>query len=139
MKPERSGGQRTLAESIGNELLRVHQETYGRGAGAARTLIADDAVVVFLDDLELQPNEEFLVGAGEGQAVVDVRGRFQDAIDATFRAVVERATGRRVISFASATKLNPHYVVEVFRLAPSIPNELEEPRGDYERRQQDEQ
>lgn len=133
MPRERGHEQRALEEAIGNELLRVHRETYGRGAGTARTLIADDVVVVFLDDLELQPNEQFLVAAGEGQAVIEVRGRYEQAIEATFCAVVERATGRRVASFASATKLNPHYVVEVFRLAPVSLDGLDHPRGDGQR------
>jgi uncharacterized protein YbcI len=123
----------SMAEAIGRELLRLHRESYGTGAGTARTLIGDDAVVVFLDNIELQPNEEFLVRAGEGQAVVEVRGRYQQAIEATFRAAVERATGRRVISFASATKLNPHYIVEIFRLAPVAVDELEEPGPDDDR------
>ena len=125
--PDRSHEQRTLEEAIGSELLRVHQETYGKGAGTAHTVIADDAIVVFLDGLELQPTEEFLVGAGEGQTVIEVRHRYQEAIEATVCAVVERATGRRVISFASATKLNPHYLVEVFRLAPATRDRLDEP------------
>src|SRR3712207_6081568 len=78
--------------------------------------MSEDAIVVFLDDLELQPNEEFLIGRDHGDAVVDVRARYQQAIETTFRAAVERVTGRRVISFASVTKLDPHYVVEIFRL-----------------------
>jgi hypothetical protein len=52
--------------------------------------------------------------------------RYQQAIETTFRAAVERATGRRVVSFASITKLSPHYVVEVFRLAEQRPAPLPE-------------
>lgn len=98
--------------------MRIHEETYGKGAAYASTLISEDLVVVMLDDIELQHNEQFLVGAGEAQAVIEVRGRYQQAIETTFRAAVERATGRRVISFASVTKLDPNYIVELFRLAP---------------------
>lgn len=107
-----------VRDAISHELLRIHQETYGKGAGFATTLVSEDLVVVMLDELELQHNEEFLVAAGEGQAVIDVGGRYQQAIETTFRADVERATGRRVISFASVTKLDPHYIAEIFRLAP---------------------
>ena len=107
-----------IADAIANELLRIHEETYGKGAVRATALLNEDAVVVFLDDLELLNSEEFLIGAGEQQAVIDVRGRYQQAIETTFRAAVERATGRRVTSFVSATKLSPNYVVEIFRLAP---------------------
>ncbi len=108
--------QTELGEAISRDLLRIHEETYGKGAGSAKTLISEDLVVVVLDEIELQHNEQFLVGAGEAQAVIEVRARFQQAIETTFRAAVERATGRRVVSFASVTKLDPNYIVEIFRL-----------------------
>ena len=110
--------QTQVREAISRELLRIHEETYGKGAGSATTIVEEDLVVVVLDDLELQHSEGFLDGAGEGQAVIEVRGRYQQAIETTFRAAVERATGRRVVSCASVTKLDPNYIVEIFRLGP---------------------
>lgn len=110
--------QAQVSDAISRELMRIHEETYGKGAAYASTVISEDLVVVMLDDIELQHNEAFLVGAGEGQAVIEVRGRYQQAIETTFRAAVERQTGRRVVSFASITKLDPNYIVEIFRLAP---------------------
>ena len=74
---------------------------------------------VFFDDLELQKSEEFLIESGEGDRVVDIRSRYQSAIESTYIAVVERTTGRRVLSFSSSTKLDPNYALEVFRLAPT--------------------
>jgi len=106
--------ERDLAE----ELLRIHIDSYGKGAGSARVHYLEDTVLCILDELELLPNEEFLIGAGHGDGVVEVRARYQQAIEVTFRAAVERATGRRVVSFVSATKLSPNWVIEVFRLGP---------------------
>ena len=37
----------------------------------------------------------------------------------SFIAAVERATGRRVTGFLSRMNLDPHFVVEIFRLAPA--------------------
>jgi hypothetical protein len=52
-------------------------------------------------------------------AVLELRHSFQMAIEPTFRAAVERATGRRVIGFASHTQLEePRFALEVFRLEP---------------------
>lgn len=104
--------------ALGAELLALHRDSYGAGAQSAHAHILEDAVVCFLDGLELMASEEFLIEAGHETAVLDVRTRYQQAIETTFRAAVERHTGRRVVSFASMTKLNPSYVVEVFRLAP---------------------
>jgi uncharacterized protein YbcI len=110
-----------MQESLARDLLRIHEDSYGRGAGRVRVHILDDAVVCFLD--ELLPNEETLIGAGEAEPVVRMRARYQQTIEATFRAAVERATGRRVVSFASVTKLAPNYAVEIFRLAAPQPGD----------------
>jgi uncharacterized protein YbcI len=111
----------TLERELGAELLRIHEGCYGKSAGSAKVLLADDTIVVFLDDLELQLNERFLVDAGVPSAVIEHRARFQQAIETTCRAAVERVTGRMVVSFAGATKLDPNYAVEIFRLAPVQP------------------
>jgi len=129
MTPEPVGAS-AVEEAIAAEVLRIHMDSYGTGAGAARAYLNDDFVVVFLDDLELQTSEAFLVGAGHGQSVIDVRRSYQQAIETTFRAAVERATGRRVVSFASITKLSPNYAVEVFRLGPRKETPLQEPVAD---------
>ena len=118
----------SVMEGLAEELLRLHKESYGRGASHAHAHLLDDAVICFMDGLELMPNEEFLIDAGKADAVVEVRSRYQQAIETTFWAAVERATGRRVVSFASTTKLSPHYAVEIFRLGPAKDIQLEEPR-----------
>ena len=107
-----------VQEAIAEELLRIHEDSYGKSAGSVEVLFSDDAVVVFMDDLELQRSEEFLIESGDPDSVIEVRGRYQRAIEATFRAAVERATGRRVNSFSSVTKIDPNYIVEIFRLEP---------------------
>jgi uncharacterized protein YbcI len=76
-------------------------------------------VIVLLDGLELLPNEEFLISQGQEEVVATVRTQFQQAIGPTFRAAVERATGRRVIGFASHVQVeDPRFMVEIFRLEP---------------------
>lgn len=126
--PEQLDG-RAVEDRLAAELLKIHCESHGKGARDARAYILDDLVVCLLDGIELLPNEEFMVGEGKGDAVVDVRRHYQQAIETTFRAAVERATGRRVISFASNTKLDdPHYEIETFRLGPVTEPEPGEPR-----------
>ena len=118
--------QTEAERQIGEELLRLHSEAYGKGAGKVRVHIMDDLVILVLDELELMPNEEFMIGEGEGDAVIHIRSRYQQAIEMPFRAAVERGTGRRVISFASNTKLDPNYAIEIFRLGPEVDHNLEE-------------
>ena len=109
--------QSQTEQKLAEELLRIHVQSYGRGAGSARVYLHDDLVVALLDELELMPNEEFLIDNGQEDGVVQLRGRFEQAIETTFRAAVERVTGRETTSFASVTRVdNPNYALEVFRL-----------------------
>ena len=113
-----TGKRHEIEQTLGEELLHIHEDSYGKGAAEVTVHQVDDAILVFLDGLELQRAEEFLVDAGQQETVINTRAQFQQAIETTFRAAVERATGRRVTSFASVTKLDPNYACEIFRLAP---------------------
>jgi uncharacterized protein YbcI len=80
-------------------------------------MVSDGWAVVFLDQLELLPNEMFLVDSGKQDSVAQVRTQYQHAIQAPLRAAVERATGRNVIGFASTTSVEePRFAVEIFKL-----------------------
>ena len=104
-------------EEIATEVLRVHESSYGASAGKVTVHVLDDAVFVFLDGLELSLFEVTLLDAGHVNAITEQRAAFQQAIGATFQAIVERATGRRVTSFLSNTSVANRYSVEIFRLA----------------------
>ena len=97
--------------------MRIHEESYGKGASKAHTYLGNGYVIVVMDDPELLPNEAFLLENGKHDTVVQVRTQYQHAIQATFRAAVERATGRKVIGFASMTSVDEHpFVAEIFKL-----------------------
>jgi uncharacterized protein YbcI len=121
-RPRREGDPgppsgKQVTDAIAREILRIHTESYGRGARSAAAEVVGDFVVVILDDLKLLPNEELLVEHGNQDAVTEVRHQYQAAIQAPFRAAVERATGRKVISFDSTTSVDdPPYMVGIFRL-----------------------
>lgn len=109
--------QAEVDEEIGREILTILEESYGRGAARAHAFVTDGWVVVILDALELLPNEEFLVQKGHHDAVAHVRTQYQHAIQANFRAAIERATGRRVIGFSSSTSVEePRFMAEIFKL-----------------------
>jgi uncharacterized protein YbcI len=108
-----------IADEICRDLLAIHTGAYGRAAASAQAHLLGDTVIVLLDGLELLPNEEFLISQGHEEVVATVRTQYQKAIGPTFRAAVERATGRRVIGFASHVQLEePRFMAEIFRLEP---------------------
>jgi uncharacterized protein YbcI len=106
-----------VRDEIAREILRIHEESYGKGAGRAHALMGEDFVVALLDEIELLPNEKFLIDHGKHETVIQVRTQYQHAIQATFRAAIERATGRTVVGFASTTSMDePRFVAEIFKL-----------------------
>jgi uncharacterized protein YbcI len=108
-----------VAGEIRHDLLAIHRESYGRSASRAEAHVVGDTVIVLLDGVELLPNEQFLADNGNSEAVVAIRSQYQKAIEPTFRAAVERATGRRVVGFASHFQIEePRFMAEIFRLEP---------------------
>ena len=95
----------------------MHREHYGRGAGRARTVMGDDYVICFLEDI-YTPVERTLIDAGRFEAVREMRNAFQDTMREEFSAAVEAAAGRKVIGFLSQNHIDPDLAVETFILEP---------------------
>ena len=106
----------SVANAVSEQIAAIHVETYDTPVNRATTYVHDDLVVVLLD-IELTTIERRMIGFGRGALVHELRHAVQQAEEASFAAAVERATGRRVESFASHTHLDPPFVAELFRLA----------------------
>lgn len=117
--PEDRPGTVAAVEKLSRELLAIHVDGYGVGADEVNVEISEDSVVAFLDGLQFQKVEEFLVEEGKEESVLALRHEYQRYMEPAFRAAVERATGRTVTSFLSSTHLDPAWSVEIFRLAPA--------------------
>jgi uncharacterized protein YbcI len=104
-----------LASTISEEMIRIHSDSYGQRVGRARSYIFEDLVVSVID-IELLPSEEVLVEAGRQDLVRETRHGFEQAISASFKAAVERATGRKVTAFLSDMHFDPPVEVELFML-----------------------
>jgi len=108
-------------EEIARELVRVHQEAYGQPVEDLRVAIHETFVAVVME-VRLTPAEEALAQAGSGAAVRTTREEFSQAIGPVYKAIVERATGRRVEGFVSrvAVEAERPWGVEIFLLAPRV-------------------
>jgi len=102
---------------IAREIARVHEESYGEGATNLEIALHETFVAIVMD-VSLSPAERTLVDAGNQASVQTTREAFQEAIETTFSAIVERATGRRVTGFASRMIVagEGSWSVELFRL-----------------------
>jgi uncharacterized protein YbcI len=110
-----------VKDEIAREIARVHESSYGVLPTNVDVALHENFVVVVMD-VGLTRGEETLVDAGNSDTVVASREAFQSAIAATFSAVIERATGRRVKQFASRARIDEEsaWASEVFRLGPAV-------------------
>jgi uncharacterized protein YbcI len=115
----RDGGG--LRAAISNALVGLKKEFYGKGPTAAKTYFNDDWVFVVLED-GLTRNEQTLLKADQDQLVREVRLRFQEAMTVTICGAVEEIVGRRVLTYHSQIMFDPPRTVEMFLLAPVLPD-----------------
>ena len=104
--------------AISDGMVGLLKEFYGRGPTQAKTYYQDDLVVCLLRG-GFTRVEQTLLDGGRGDAVIQQRMEFQELMRERFEAVVERATGRRVIGFMRGNQQDPDIMCEVFILAPT--------------------
>ena len=104
--------------AISDGLVALLKEFYGRGPTRTKSYYEDDLVVCLLRG-GFTRVEQTLLDGGRGSSVVQQRMEFQELMRERFEAVIERATGRRVIGFMSGNQHDPNIMCEVFILAPT--------------------
>jgi uncharacterized protein YbcI len=112
IRPAMDGATRS---AISQAIVRIHAEHYGKGATQAKTYAFDNLIVTVLRDV-LTPVERTLVVSGRDETVRQIRSTFQQTMEDTFVAAVERLTRRRVESFMSQVDPAHGVGVEVFVL-----------------------
>jgi uncharacterized protein YbcI len=104
--------------AISDGLVALLKEFYGRGPTRAKSYFEDDLVVCVLRG-GFSRVEQTLLDGGRGAAVINQRMEFQEVMRQRFEAVIEDATGQRVIGFMSGNQQQPDMMCEVFILAPT--------------------
>ena len=113
MSSDRQRHDGELAARISTTVVRALARTTGRGPTKAKTTLGDDGVFVVLQD-SLTRGEQTLVDAGEGEAVLDLRRRWQAVMRVDVSREIEELTGRKVIAFLSQAHVEPDITLEVF-------------------------
>jgi uncharacterized protein YbcI len=114
-KPQNHG---EVLTAISDGMVALLKEFYGRGPTRAKSYFEDDLVVCVLRG-GFSRVEQTLLDGGRGAAVINQRIEFQEVMRKRFEAVIEDATGQRVIGFMSGNQQDPDMMCEVFILAPT--------------------
>lgn len=104
-----------LSAAISDTVVKALAETTGRGPTKAKTTIGENGIFVVLQD-SLTHGERTLTEAGQGEAVLDLRRRWQAVMEPSASRKIEELTGRKVIGFMSDNHIDPDLAVEVFVL-----------------------
>ena len=104
-----------IADEISTTVVQLVKEHAGRGPTKCRTYIDDDLVIVLMRG-GFTKLENTLFEDGKFQDVRTMRHAFQDTMQGRFTEVIERATGREVAAFMSASHQRPDLQMEVFVL-----------------------
>jgi uncharacterized protein YbcI len=111
---ERLEGGR-LNSALASEIVGVMAQNTGRGPTRSRAFIHDDVVVCLLEQ-GMTKAEKKLVASGEEDTVNHTHGTFQRVMEDEMVAVVERLTGRKVLSFMSGNDARTDRAAELFVL-----------------------
>jgi uncharacterized protein YbcI len=117
MSPEPNRRDGELAAAISNAVVGTLARKTGRGPTKAKATLGSNAVFVVLQDT-LTVGEQTLADAGEREAVLDLRKRWQRVMQAEMSRHIEELTGRAVVGFMSDNHIDPDLAVEVFILEP---------------------
>ena len=112
---QRDGAARS---AISDGLVALLKDYYGVGPTEAKTYYMDDLVVCVLRGGFTRVERTLLEG-GRTAAVIQQRMEFQEVMRERFVAVVEHASGRRVVGFMSGNQQDPDMICEVFVLSPT--------------------
>jgi uncharacterized protein YbcI len=107
-----------ILTAISDGMVALLKEFYGRGPTRAKSYFEDDLVVCVLRGGFTRVEQTLLEG-GRGSAVIQQRMEFQNLMRDRFSAVIENATGQRVIGYMSGNQQQPDIMCEVFVLAPT--------------------
>jgi uncharacterized protein YbcI len=111
--PEREG---QLLEEISRRMVQLYKESYGRGPTKARTYWQGDVITVVVRG-GFTPDERTLREAGRGEAVLEHRVQFHEAMRTRFKNEVEQLTGRAVIGVMGGVQVEePEMAAQVFVL-----------------------
>ncbi len=109
--PERDEG--SVLARISTEMVRTMKQYYGKGPVSAKSYMVDDLLFVVMRDGMTQA-EETMLDAGRASTVRSFRQEFENEMTEVLTRMVERLSGRRVVTYQSQVLFDPNITIEIF-------------------------
>jgi uncharacterized protein YbcI len=98
---------------ISTEMVRTFKKYYGKGPVSAKSYLVDDLLFVVMREGITQA-EQTMLDAGRASTVRNFRQEFENEMTEVLTRMVERVTGRRVVTYQSQVLFDPHLTIEIF-------------------------
>lgn len=108
-----------LLRAVTDSMVALHERYHHRAPAAAKTQLMDDELLACVMGGVYTDVEKTMIEIQRQTVVKDTRSAFQNAMQDTFIAEVERLAGRRVRTFISNSHVGPDLEIELFMLAPA--------------------
>ena len=105
-------GQGLLAR-ISNEMVRAQKKFFGKGPTEAKSYLVDDLLFIVMRG-GMTTAEKTMLQFGQQDQVRQFRQLFENEMTQRLTAMIERLTGRKVLTYQSQVLFEPDIVVEMF-------------------------
>ena len=103
---------------ISRELVAAMKQHYGRGPVSAKSYLIDDFLLTVMRG-GMNTAERTMLDKGRSDIVRDFRQAFQNEMGDYLISIVERLTGRAVVTYQSQVLFDPDVIIEIFFFAES--------------------
>ncbi len=112
-----------LLEGVSRAMVDLHRRYHHRAPVTARTQLIDGELLACVMGGVYTDVEKTMIEIQKGQVVQQVRSDFQTVMEHKFVEIVERLSGRNVVSFISNSHIGPDLEIEIFMLEPEAQDE----------------
>jgi uncharacterized protein YbcI len=103
----------SVLQRISTEMVRTMKQYYGKGPVSAKSYLVDDLLFVVMREGITQA-EQTMLDAGRAGMVRNFRQEFENEMAEVLTRMVERVTGRRVVTYQSQVLFDPNMTIEIF-------------------------
>ena len=119
-----------LLVAVTDAMVALHERYHHRAPLTAKTLLLGGDLIACVLGGVYTTVEQTMIELQRSTTVQETRSAFQQAMQHTFIAAVERLSGRNVLAFISNHHVGPDVEIELFMLTPLHDLPLDEPSGD---------
>jgi uncharacterized protein YbcI len=103
----------SVLQRISTEMVRTMKQYYGKGPVSAKSYLVDDLLFIVMREGFTQA-EQTMLDAGRGGTVRNFRQEFENEMAEVLTRMIERITGRRVVTYQSQVLFDPNLTIEIF-------------------------